>query len=393
MLADVAPILRKLAYGHDLSVDDTRRALDVIGAEDLIALPSASDGFYFLALTFGLMAKGPTAEELRGFVLSISDHSVRFETTVPRERLLDVSGTGGDLIKTFNVGTAAGILAAAAGAFVAKQATRGYTGLTGSADVYRALGLDVSTLRQEVVVPCLEKVGVVPFYTPAFSSGFQGRIDFLTKLRLVGLTYPTPWHLVSWVFSPFRLGARLYGVYDRRYLRVIAELFRDLGYQRAMVVHGVDGLDEVSTVGDTLALELRDGMITERVLTPEACGVARATISDIQTLSVAENDILSGRSDSSADLRARLLEEGKDRNVATFLRVLYGLDKGPRRDLAVVNAGTALYLAGVASDISAGVSQAQSAIDTGLAREKLRALVVFCGDIDKLRAAEERYGV
>src|ERR1022692_2701540 len=129
-LEDAAPILRRIAYGESLGAHEIHQAMSAINEFDSIIDLQRSDGFYFLALTFGLMSKGPSADELLGIVQHISQNSIHLATTVPTDRLIDISGTGGDKVKTFNVGTTASIIIAAAGGYVAKQATRGYTGFT-----------------------------------------------------------------------------------------------------------------------------------------------------------------------------------------------------------------------------------------------------------------------
>jgi anthranilate phosphoribosyltransferase len=391
MLADVAPLIRKLAYGHDLTTEEARRALNTIGAEDRVLHPGDSDGLYFLALTLGVMAKGPTSEELRGFVASISDQSVHLEADVDRERLIDLAGTGGDQIKTFNVSTTASFIVAAAGGYVAKQAARGYTGLTGSADIYAALGIDVRSVESDTVVATLEKIGIAAFYTPAFSEGFRNRIDFLTKLKTIGLTYPTPWHLVSWVYSPFSLGARLYGVYDERYLEVLAQLFSEMGCRRAMVVHGMNGLDEISNIGETKIAEVRDGQLSTYLITPEEWGVRRAAVSEIQSLEDAETRTLIAG--DGAEAKDRIAEKGRRQNLRTFFEVIYGVRKDARHDLALMNAGAGIYLVGLAATPKEGVALAARAVDSGAARHKLADLVDLCGDKDKLKELEKAFEV
>lgn len=392
MLDNATPFLKKLAYRQNLTAEEVRASLKLIGAEDAITDPDNSDGLFFLALTFGLMAKGPTADELYGFVMGISDQSVRLRTAVEASNLIDVSGTGGDKIKTFNVGTAASFVIAAGGVHVAKQATRGYTGFTGSADVFRELGMDPFTISAARVPECLEKNRIVAFYTPAFSSGFKNRIDFLTKLSKIRLSFPTPWHLVSWVYSPFDLRLRLYGVFDSTFVRVLAELFQKMDYQHAMVVHGLDGLDELSNVGDTAVAELKDGTIREYTITPEECGIKRSARSAIQVLSdeeFAELDDLA----TKPERKQELWSTGRRRNFEAFFRVLYGKETGAKRDLVTLNAGAALYLAGKTADIRSGVRRAESLIESGKTAETLRRLVSSDGETAKLKAWESVIGV
>jgi anthranilate phosphoribosyltransferase len=384
MLKDIAPLLRKIAYREDLTLDEARIALNTIGAEDRITELNETDGYYLLALTLGVMAKGPSSSELHGFVLSISDQSVKFATTIDPAVLIDVSGTGGDRIKTFNVGTASSFVLAAGGVNVAKQATRSYTGFTGSADVFSEIGLDPTRISRASVVERLERFGLVAFYTPAFTGGFKNRIDFLTKLKTIGLTYPTPWHLVSWVYSPFKMDARIYGVFDARYVPVVAELFLKLGYRRVLVVHGVDGLDEISNTGATKIAELNNGSITTYEVTPEDLGVKRAQISAIQTLT--DSEFLELRDPKTPEPRRQELEQtARAKNLETFFRVLYGRSDESKQDLVAVNAGAGFYLCGKSKTLKDGVTLAKDIIAGGQAGRKLE-------DVAGVGDAPERVG-
>jgi anthranilate phosphoribosyltransferase len=293
-------------------------------------------------------------------------------TDVPKSKLLDVSGTGGDKIKTFNVSTAAAFVIAAGGGYVAKQSTRGYTGATGSADVLQAIGVDPFQISATDAVRLLEVCHVSTFYTPILGGDFTNRIDFLTKLREIGLTYTTPWHLVSWVYSPFDLGARLYGVFSERYIDALAELYANLGYTRALVVHGADGLDELSVVGDTVVREIKGKEIVERRITPEELGINRASVAAISTPASAS----------------------ADQNITDFLRILYGLEHGAKRDLVAVNAGAALYLIDEAPRLAAGTRLALDLIAQGEAARALERFVKEAGtERGRLREWKSRLGL
>src|ERR1051326_5633328 len=389
-LQDIASILRKLAYRHDLTAEECREALNTVGRDDYITDTANSDGLYFVALVFGLMAKGPTPDELYGFTLSLCDQSFRFSSQPDPALMIDVSGTGGDKIKTFNVGTAVSFVLAAAGLKVPKQATRGYTGYTGSADVFTELGLDPFSVPAARIPQLLEATGVVGFYTPALTAHFKNRMDFLLKLKNIGLLFPTPWHLVSWVYSPFQMESRLYGVFDPQYLVPLAGLFKKLGYKRVMVVHGVDGLDEISNVGPTAVAELKsDGSIETYEITPEQLGIKRAAVSDIQTLSDEELNILSD-ANVSKERKDALIKRGRDGNLAAFFRALWDLDKGPNRDLVVVNAAAGLYLGRKAGSLQEGVKLAESIITSGQAKAKVHEVAEANGKLDNVISWEER---
>ena len=365
MLSDVATLLRRLAYREDLTSEQSRELLSTICANDAVRDLDHSDGAYLVALTFGVMAKGPTANEVLGFVQSVADQSISLECGAPSSCMIDVSGTGGDKIKTFNVGSAVSVVLAAGGLFVPKQATHAYTGLLGSADVFAEVGVDVFGLTAEKVVGCLESTGLTAFHTPSLSSGPRNRLDFLRKLRNIGLTYPTLWHLVSWIYSPFKMDTRLYGVFDPRHVSPVAQAFLRLGYKRVMVVHGVDGLDEISNIGETLIAEICDGTLKHWTLTPESCGIRRSRVDEIH-LSLRIGDV----ADSHCVRRKAL---------RSFFEVLYGSERGAKRDLVLLNAGAGFYLCGKVDSIRDGVKMAASIIDSGRAARKLREFATFAG--------------
>jgi len=364
MLTEITPLIRKLADQQDLTAEEARRALNLVSAED-------QEGLYFFALLLGIAAKGPTADELYGFCLSLSDQSVKLSPKVDPAEITDISGTGGDRIKTFNIGTTASLVIAASGIYVAKQSTGPFTGMTGSADIFNEIGASVpfSEGDPRKVEECLEKVGIVPYYYPSFSrESFVGRIAVRNRMRESGLTFATPYHLVSWAFSPIEMKTRVYGVFSAKYLRALAQVFQKLGYERGLVVHGVDGIDEMSTIGPTKICEFAGGDIEEYTITPEEVGLERAKAEDIKAVS-------------------------PERNVIDFLEILYGKERGPRRDIVLLNAAAALYVGDRAEDIREGVKMAESLIDEGKASQKVEDLVAFFEGQEKLERWKDTAGI
>lgn len=354
-LEEIAPIITKIAYREALSVEEARRALNVIGREDEVLHGEQSEGFYHLALTFGLMAKGLNFEELYGLVLSLKDNMEPLDVGLAPDQVIDISGTGGDKVKTANVSTAASFVLAAAGLYVAKQATHAYTGSSGSADILRELGQDVFTQTDpRQLRRTLEDLGISGLYPPAFGHSFGNRLAFLNKLRMIGLLYPTPWHLVAWVPAPIPMAFRLYGVFESEYLEPIARIFVNLGYQSGLVVHGVEGLDEISTIGTTEVCEFREGEVGHFTITPEDLGLRRAALHEIQ----------------GGDRKA---------NIESFFRVLAGVERGAKRDLVAANAGAALYIAGRASTLRCGVERALELLESGEAGTVLRRFMTYHG--------------
>ncbi|MEZ4829642.1 MAG: hypothetical protein R3C61_25650 [Bacteroidia bacterium] len=392
MLENATPILQKLAYGQTLETDEVIMALDTISDEDTIPDKENSNGFYFLALTFGIMAKGPTAGELLGFVESIKNRSIKLETTLAPSRIIDISGTGGDLIKTINVGTISSFVLAAGGLNVAKQATRGYTGYTGSADLYTQIGLNPFSVDSNLAVKSLEQTGLSAFYTPGLTDKFKNRMDFLVKLKTIGLSYPTPWHLISWVYSPFTMENRIYGVFDPKYAGTMTRLFEKLGYRRVLVIHGMDGLDEFSNVGETFVSELKDGEIREYMVTPADFGLEQSPVEAILTLTKEEKAKLDHPMTPSVEKDA-LKEEGRLRNIRAFFEILHGVETGPLRDLVMMNCGAAFYIAGKAASYREGTAMAREILESGKAAAKLNELITFAGAAEKVAETLQKLGI
>jgi len=328
------------------------------------------DEYYFTtAFSMGLMAKKPTVAELKGFVLSFEDRSLSLSPSIDTNQLIDISGTGRDDVKTPNIGTTASFVMAAGGLFVGKQSTRGYTGATGSRDMFTRLGIDVpmSGGDPKSVEEGIEDNKIYPFYYPSFSDAFDNRVGFFSKLKESGLTFVTPWHLASWVHSPLDLKYRVYGMLTDDYLEDFAYLFKELGYEHVLVVHGMDGIDEVSNVGKTKISELKGGSVETYTVSPNDLGVSKSSV----------DEVTSG---------------GAKQNVLDFIRIIYNIDTGAKRDLVAVNAGASLYTANVTSSIEKGTEYALEIIESGDAARKLEQLVEYAGDPDKLADLKSHLG-
>ncbi len=357
MLETVAPLISRLASGQSLSTDEIADTFEIISRED-------SDGYYYLAFAVGLMARGPTTAELLGLVKGLQRFARPVPTDVPADQLIDVSGSGGDSIKTFNVSTATALVVAACGQYVVKQSFRAFTSYSGSSDVLQDVGVTLPE-RAEEIARLLDTVGIAPVNYATSYPGMEPRLAATVKLRELGLQFPTPMHPVALIPCPVNLKRRLYGLYTPSLLRPIAEIFRSLGYSRAMVVYGEPGLDEVSTLGPTHVCELSGGDISEYQLSPADLGLRRAVPEEVAVPS-------------------------REASTDVFLQVLMGRATEPRLDLVAANAGAALYVCGSADTPKMGVSMARECIASGRALAKLRTLVVESGGQIGLEKFEAR---
>jgi anthranilate phosphoribosyltransferase len=322
-----------LASGRDLSQDEAAGVLaEIMGG-------GASDA-QIAAFLIALRTKGETVEEIAGLAQAMRRLATPVRTD--RDDLLDTAGTGGGR-PSFNVSTTAALIAAGAGCALAKHGNRSATGLSGSADLLEALGARID-LDPEAVGRCVDEVGFGFMFAPAHHAATRHVIPVRKELGV-----RTIFNLLGPLTNPAGARRQVVGVSDAAYLEPIAGALARLGVDRALVVSSADGLDEMSTSAPTHVVEVNGEAIERYLVAPQDAGLASA--------------------DADA-IRGGTPEE----NAATTRAILAG-DHGPRRDLAVLNAGAAIYAAGRAGSVGEGVAEAQAAIDSGAAARTLEAYV------------------
>jgi anthranilate phosphoribosyltransferase len=305
-------------------------------------------------LLVALYMKGETVEEIVGFAEAIRaaaaplglrpNHTVDVSDT-ERDALVDTCGTGGDASGTFNISTATALVVAGAGVRVAKHGNRSVTSKCGSADVMESLGVNIN-LPPARLAACLQEVGIAFLFAPVMHSAMQHVQTARRQLRL-----RTVFNLLGPLTNPANASAQVVGVYSMALVEKLAEALSMLGLHRALVVHGLDGLDEITISGPTRIAEVRDGTVRTYEVTPEEFGMPRATLEDI----------------SGGDAAA---------NAAIISEILEGR-KSARRDVVLLNAAAALVAAGRADRLADALPLASKSIDSGAAAGKLAALVRF----------------
>jgi anthranilate phosphoribosyltransferase len=259
--------------------------------------------------------------------------------------VLDTCGTGGDTKGTFNISTAAAFVAAASGITVAKHGNRSISSFCGSADILEALGIDIN-MGKDRIEYCLDKIGIAFLFAqnlhPAMKYAMPAR-------KAIGKR--TIFNILGPLSNPAQATHQLVGVYERKWTRVLAEVLKNLGSLHVMVVHGEDGLDEITTTGFTHVSELFNGQVHNHKIAPEDFGLRRARLKD-----------LAGGNSSD--------------NAAILMDILDG-KRSPKRDIVLLNAGAAIYVADKAKSIKAGIKLAAEAIDSGRALKKLELLKEF----------------
>lgn len=306
------------------------------------------------ALLVALRMKGETVEEIVGFAeairaaatsLSIHQNSTVDVSGTERDALVDTCGTGGDASGTFNISTATAFVVAGAGVRVAKHGNRSVTSKCGSADVMEALGVNINVPPTRLAAG-LEEVGLAFLFAPAMHSAMKYVQPARRDLRL-----RTVFNLLGPLTNPAHASAQVVGVYSVELVEKLAEALSMLGLHRAMVVHGLDGLDEITITGPTRIAELREGKVRGYEVTPEEFDMTRSSLEDISGGDAAEN--------------------------AAIIRDILGGKTSARRDVVLLNAAAALVAAGKANHLAEGVPLAARSIDSGAAAGKLAALVQF----------------
>src|SRR5438046_5382526 len=317
-------------------------------------MSGASTNAQIAAFLVALRMKGETVEELIGFAQVMRQKVVRVRTRgdevagltgTDREMLIDTCGTGGDAAGTFNVSTATAFVVAGAGLKVAKHGNRSVSSLCGSADVVETLGISLD-LTPAKVARCVDEVGIGFLDAPLLHTAMK---HLMAARREMGIR--TVFNMLGPLTNPAGANAQVIGVYSPTLTEPLARVLAELGTHRAFVVHGADGLDEISNTGESRVSEVRGGGVRTMTVRPEDFGLTRASI---------------------ADLRGGDREEN-----AEIIRAVLGGETGPRRDIVLMNAAAALVAGARARDLKDGVAVAAQSIDSRAARGKLDALVAL----------------
>ena len=333
-MATITKFLEIILDGGDLTFDQAKELQDMVFGGEVTEVQVAA----FLA---AMRMKRATSSEIAGLARSLRDHAVRVETGI--DNLIDTCGTGGAAVKTFNVSTAAALVAAGAGAYVAKHGNRGITSKCGSADVLEELGVNIDP-GPEGVAECIRQAHIGFMFAPKFHPAMK----FVQPIRK-SLDFRTAFNILGPLANPAGVTAQVMGVAEEALLDRICETLEILGAKRAMVVHG-QGMDEISTLGSTHIRQLIDGNITSVKLNPADFGIPEPSIDELRT-----GDAIT--------------------NAGIVRDVLAGKDKGPRKDIVVLNAAAAIIVAGIADDFASAIALAETSISDGNAVACLEKLI------------------
>lgn len=330
--------LEGVVSGRNLSAAEAEDAMNLVLGGD-VSTPQLA------AFLVALRMKGETVDELYGFARAMRAHAIPVDAGIPADELIDTCGTGGDGANTFNVSTLVALVVAGAGVRVAKHGNRSISSRCGSADLLEALGVRILSDPARIG-ECLRKTGIgflfAPALHPAMKYAQPARLELKTR---------TVFNFLGPLTNPASAGAQLVGAPSPRAAELMASALARLGLRRGFVVHGSDGLDEITTTGETLVYEIREGVVDRRTVTPSDFGLPVAKLPSLQT-------------------------EGLAGNVRMAQAVLAG-EHGPPQDIVLANAAAALVVAGRAENFRDGVEIARRSIVEGRASDALKRLSAF----------------
>jgi anthranilate phosphoribosyltransferase len=334
-VTDLSSLIARVTERHDLTASEAESAFHHV-------MSGGASPVQMAALLVGLRTKGHSASEVAGGVRALRKAMIPVPIPDPGS-LVDTCGTGGGAVTTFNISTAAALVVAGAGGRVAKHGNRSFTSRSGSADVLEALGVSIQ-LTPEEMGPVLETAGIVFMFAPLLHPAMRHVGPVRKELGI-----PTIMNVLGPLTNPAGVRRQIVGVSDRSLLSLVAEALQELEHERALVVHGDPGLDEISPLGPTLVTELREGALHELEIHPEDFGLRPARVDEVQGGTPEEN--------------ARLITA-----------ILEGLEEGGALTATLLNAGAALYVAGLAPGIAEGVERARESVESGAARRTLERL-------------------
>ena len=342
--------IKKLVDGIDLTNEEASGAMSDIMSGT--ATPAQIAGFLV-----ALRMKGESVDEIVALAKTMRNYSVKIKPAV--DSLVDIVGTGGDTIKTINISTIASFVVAAAGISVAKHGNRAASGKCGSADVLERLGYKLDT-QQEMVQKCIENVGIGFMFAPIFHPAMKNAV-----LPRKELGVRTTFNLLGPLTNPAGAESLVIGVPSLDLVQKIARCLKALGTKNAMVVHGVDGLDEFSTIGNTHSIYLHDGAFMARLYSPEDLGLKKGSIKDV-------------------------VGEDIDGNAkAAYMILANKMKNGAKTQAVMANAAAGFVVAQKAEDLKEGVQMAKETISSGKCIDKLKAMIAFTkGDVSKIEQFE-----
>lgn len=336
--------IKKLVARQDLTTAEAAHAMDLV-------LDGGATAAQIAAFLTALRMKGETIDEITGCAATMKAKASHIKPQV--SGYIDCVGTGGDSTNTFNISTTAAFIIAGAGIPIAKHGNRAISSRSGSADLLEELGVNIM-LEPEQTQACVEQIGIGFMFARTFHKYMKTASQVRSELGVRSV-----FNILGPISNPSDAKCQVIGVFDKNLVNPLANAMKNMGVQQGMVMSGMDdGMDEMSTLGATAVSEIRDGTVTDYITFPEDFGLPRAKTEDIRGGTAKENAVYT-------------------------MEILQGVH-GPKRDIAVLNAGAAIYCAGRTQSIAAGISLAQETLDNGRAMEKYKQLAALSNSFGKL---------
>lgn len=325
--------INKIVEGNYLTQDEAEDVMNEI-------MNGESTPSQIASFITALRMRGETVDEITGCAKVMREKVTKIRTNA--DLLVDTCGTGGDSSHTFNISTISALVAAGAGLSIAKHGNRAVSSQSGSADVLKALGVNIEA-DADKVAKCIDEIGIGFLFAPLWHPAMKHAIG---PRREIGIR--TIFNILGPLTNPAGAQAQVLGVYNVKLTELIANVLKNLGSRHVFVVHGSDGLDEITTTGKTYVTELKDNQLLSYTIEPEDFGISRAN----------KTDLIGGSAEENARIALKILEG----------------EKGPKRDIVLLNASAAIVAGGKTSDIKEGIKLAEESIDSGRAMQKLELL-------------------
>jgi len=352
-------LIRKMMSRQNLSRAESAELLEAV-------LRTDDEGWRLLAYSVASQTKGETVEEILGMFDAMRRLTGDYDLDLSGRRPMDISSAGGSGVKKINVSTLSSLVSGDPVVPVVKHSFWKVTSITGSADALEAVGIHPQTVTLPQIQKAVETAGVV-FYSPLFVSGeLKNIVNFGRVLAEHKVGVSTPFHMLAPIFTPIPLTYRMFGLNNPTQFEILTEIFRGLGYRNALLVRGFEGLDEASISSPSRVRGFRGEEEFDFVLLPEEVGLKRVSQEEVTPVDA-------------------------ESNYRDFLRIAHGLETGPKRDLIALNTGLALWISERTPTIAEGVQMALERLASGLAAERLTALVEQHGSPDVLKRAREKY--
>jgi anthranilate phosphoribosyltransferase len=352
-ITDLRSVIPKLVSRTNLSESEICQSVNLI-------LEGKASEASIAAFLVALAMKGETADEIRVILQTVKEYAIKITPKITGT-LIDTCGTGGDIIKSFNISTAAAIVACAAGTKVAKHGNRSFSGFCGSADFLEYIGLDLDS-KPANISEAIENTGIGFLYAPKFHPAIR---NVASARKAIGIR--TAFNIVAPLSNPCsNISGQVIGVFEPSLLETVANALQNTDLNEVMVVHAYDGFDELSNTCENDILYVNGKQIKRVRLHPKDVNIQ-----------VAKSD--------------QLIIHSKEESIRDTLRVIYGIANQEKEDIVVLNASAALVVGKVAKDLGEGVEIARSAIKQGKPQKKLRQLIHCCGNKENLEAAEEKF--